>query len=262
LMHGACISFDGQALFITAQTDTGKTTTILFTVQNNLKTAQFLSDDMTIFRRDGQVFNYPKPLTISEHTLRAVGGAPLSKKERAFLQIQSRLHSKQGRMFGMLLSNKKFPAATLNAIVQGIIPPPKFMVDKLVPGTEYNKTATLSHIVLIEKGENYEAKIDNLEKVNILLANAEDAYGFPPYPIIAEQISKWDGVDLHSAEREIVAETIAKVPGTYMRDANYGWYKRLPQLIQNLKNEPVMEEELQMLFKQRVSESPVAEAGD
>jgi hypothetical protein len=262
LMHGACISFDGQALFITAQTDTGKTTTILFTVQNNLKTAKFLSDDMTIFRRDGQVFNYPKPLTISEHTLRAVGGAPLSKGERAFLQIQSRLHSRQGRMFGMLLSHNKFPAATLNAIVQGIIPPPKFMVDKLVPGTQYQDTATLAHIVLIERGENYEAKIDNLEKVNILLANAEDAYGFPPYPILAEQISKWDGVDLHSAEREIVAATIENIPGTYMRDANYGWYKRLPQLIQSLQTQPVVEEELQELFKQRVSETPVAEAGD
>jgi dolichol-phosphate mannosyltransferase len=262
LMHGACISFDGQALFITAQTDTGKTTTILFTVQNNLKTAKFLSDDMTIFRRDGQVFNYPKPLTISEHTLRAVGGAPLSKGERAFLQIQSRLHSRQGRMFGMLLSHKKFPAATLNAIVQGIIPPPKFMVDKLVPGTQYQNSASLAHIVLIERGENFEAKIDDLEKVNILVANAEDAYGFPPYPVLAEQIAKWDGADLHSAEREIVAATIANIPGTYMRDANYGWYKRLPQLIQSLQTEPVMEEELQSLFKQSVSEAPFAQAGD
>ena len=77
LMHGACLEFGDKALFITAQTDTGKTTTVLHTLRHNLQGCRFLSDDMTIFCPDGEVLSYPKPLTISQHTVQAVGGAVL-----------------------------------------------------------------------------------------------------------------------------------------------------------------------------------------
>jgi hypothetical protein len=254
-MHGACISFDGEALFITAQTDTGKTTTILYTIQNNPGAVDFLSDDMTIFSREGKVYNYPKPLTISQHTLQAVHGTPLNRRESMFLQIQSRLHSRGGRRFGMLLNNGKIPAATLNAVVQAIIPPPKFMVDKLIPNTPYLNEARLSHIVLIERGEDMEAEINDLEKVNILVANAEDAYGFPPYPVLAEQLSTWNGESLQDVEREIVAATIKDIPGTHLRSSSYGWYKRLPQLVKEVKSEAPAENKIHVLYSEKVSET-------
>lgn len=67
LMHGACIKLANGALLITARTDTGKTSTILHLLaQHNLG---FLSDDMVILRPDGRALCYPKPLTISRHTL-------------------------------------------------------------------------------------------------------------------------------------------------------------------------------------------------
>lgn len=244
MMHGASIAFGDNALFITARTDTGKTTTILYTIKSNLDTAEFLSDDMTIFGNNGRIFNYPKPLTISQHTIQAVGGAPLSRREKLFLKIQSRLHSREGRHIGMLLSDNNFPAATLSTIVQAIIPPPKFMVDKLVPNTKYTKTANLSHIVVIERGENLEVPINDQDKTGILLANAEDAYGFPPYPYLAEQLSSWQGEDLHKAERAIVENAVKNVPGTFIRDSNYGWYKRLPQLVEHMQEQPVNAEVL------------------
>ena len=238
LMHGACLAFDGSALFITAQTDTGKTTTILHTVRSNLDTAHFLSDDMTILSRDGSVMSYPKPLTISKHTLHAVGVSPLQRLERMFLQIQSRLHSKSGRRVGMVLADGAFPAATLNAIVQAIIPPPKYMVDYLVPGTTYDRQAQLSQIVVIERGDkDVESEISDLEKTNILVANAEDAYGFPPYPVLADALSHWNGKDLHAVEAEIVKEAIDGLPGTYLKSANFGWYKRLPHLVSQISKQ-------------------------
>ncbi|HEX6033806.1 MAG TPA: glycosyltransferase, partial [Anaerolineales bacterium] len=52
LVHAACISFDGQAILVTAPTDTGKTATVLRTVDNYA--CSFLSDDMTIVSRDGR----------------------------------------------------------------------------------------------------------------------------------------------------------------------------------------------------------------
>jgi len=235
LMHGACISFDGQALFITARTDTGKTTTILNLIRNNRQSINFLSDDMTIFSRSGEVMNYPKPLTISQHTVQAIGGAPLSKTERAFLKIQSRLHSREGRRMAMWLTEGNFPAATLNAIVQFIVPPPKYMVDKLVPGAQFQKRAQLALIAVIERGPDRVMDLDERKKVDTLLANAEDAYGFPPYPAIANALSNWNGEDLHQKEREVVAAAINLLPAVQIASPRYDWYKTLPTRLQALE---------------------------
>ncbi len=108
LVHGACLALDGQALLLTARTDTGKTTTILNTLAHH--PCAFLADDMTILSRDGHVYSYPKPLTISLHTLKAVPAAALSRRERLALQVQSRLHSRTGRRLGMILSRLRLPA--------------------------------------------------------------------------------------------------------------------------------------------------------
>lgn len=232
LMHGACLAFADQALFITAQTDTGKTTTILHTLRRNLESCRFLSDDMTIFTSDGAVLGFPKPLTVSQHTLQAVGGAKLSLAERLFLQVQSRLHSRGGRRAGMWLSHRRMPAATMSALVQWLIPPPKFMVDKLVPGARLTDRSRLSQIVLIERGPQAERELSDDEKVAILIANAEDAYGFPPYPMIAQQLCHWEGQDLHEQERRVVLEVIRDVPGVLIRRDDYSWYERLPEFVQ------------------------------
>jgi dolichol-phosphate mannosyltransferase len=233
LMHGACLAKDGKAVFVTAQTDTGKTTTILHTLRENLGQMQFLSDDMTIVARDGRVLNYPKPLTISLHTLRAVKAAPLTVLERMFLQVQSRLHSRGGRKAAMWLSNSSMPAATLNAIVQKVIPPPKYMVHRLIPKVIYVNEAKLSHILLIERGSDFEGKLSEDEKAKILVANAEDAYGFPPYPSLAHLVSQWNGEDLHKAETAIVTAATQGLPAIHLRRSQFDWYKQIPSFIQD-----------------------------
>ena len=229
LMHGAAISFGGRALFITARTDTGKTTTILRTIRNNAEECRFLSDDMSILSQDGTIRSYPKPLTISQHTVQAIGGAPLSRRERLFLQVQSRLHSREGRRVGMFLNDSQMPAATLNAVVQFLIPPPKFMVDQLIPQARYANLARLDHIVLIERGEDFEKSLPDEAKLDVLIANAEDAYGFPPYPVIAEQLYHWNGVDLRQRERDIVAIAIEDIPAVHLGSSCYDWHQRLPR---------------------------------
>src|SRR5207253_2032910 len=112
LVHGACIAFGDRAFIVTAKTDTGKTTTILKMLDNH--PCSFLSDDMTLLSPDGRVLTYPKPLTISNHTLRAVNTPLLSWTERIFLRCQSRLHSRSGRRFALLLSRTHLPVATIN----------------------------------------------------------------------------------------------------------------------------------------------------
>lgn len=236
LMHGACLAFGERAIFITARTDTGKTTTILRTLRYAPGQCTFLSDDMTIFCANGQVLSFPKPLTISQHTVQAIGGAPLSIRERLFLKVQSRLHSKGGRQAGMWLNDIAMPAATLSAIVQKLIPPPKFMVDRLVPGTRYTRRAQLSRILVIERGKDEEGALTPDETLNLLAANSEDAYGFPPYPKIARELTHWQSEDLQAKERSLVATAVGGVPATYLRSSRYAWHEHLPQLANSLAN--------------------------
>ncbi len=229
LVHGACLALDGQALLLTARTDTGKTTTILNTLAHH--PCAFLADDMTILSRDGHVYSYPKPLTISLHTLKAVPAAALSRRERLALQVQSRLHSRTGRRLGMILSRLRLPAASLNAAIQMLIPPPKYRIQKLVPGVKTLKQAALARLVIIERGHDLEELIETETAVRCLLENSEDAYGFPPYPVIASELSQWQGRDLHPAERAIVRQALRGLPVVRLVSSNYGWWRRLPAFL-------------------------------
>ena len=227
LVHAACVSFDGQAVLVTARTDTGKTSTILRTVDNYA--CSFLSDDMTIVSKDGHVMSYPKPLTISNHTLSAVNAnSSLKWWERIALQFQSRLHSKGGRKIGMDLSQSRLPAATMNAIVQWIVPPPKYMVHRLIPKVTYANHATLARAVIIERGEEFLEALHHEQAVDTFVKNAEDAYGFPPYPILADSLSRWNGEDLHPAEQAIVDKALETIPTVRMRDPKFNWWQKLP----------------------------------
>ena len=229
LAHAACISFDGRATLVTAATDTGKTTTILKMLAKS--SCGFLSDDMTILAKDGQVLSYPKPLTISLHTLHAVDTANLTRRERMGLQIQSRLHSRQGRLIGLLLGKSVLPAATLNALVQLLIPPPKYGVQRLVPHASIDNSALLTSTVLIERGPQLQEDMDHASAVDVLIRNAEDAYGFPPYPKLAGFLSTWKGKDLHKAEREIIEQALNGRSATRLRDPMYKWWSRVPGLV-------------------------------
>jgi hypothetical protein len=219
-------------VLITARTDTGKTSTILRTVDNYA--CSFLSDDMTIVGRDGTVLSYPKPLTISNHTLSAVNAnSSLTWWERIALQFQSRLHSKSGRGVGLKLSQTRLPAATMNAIVQMLVPPPKYMVHRLIPKASYANVATLSRAVIIERGDEYVEALHHEQAVETFVRNAEDAYGFPPYPILANSLSRWEGQDLHILEQAIVAEALRGIRTVRLCDPQFNWWQRIPIIAKN-----------------------------
>jgi glycosyltransferase involved in cell wall biosynthesis len=229
LVHGACISFDDRAVLITAKTDTGKTTTILRTLDS--QRCSFLSDDLTLLAPDGRVLTYPKPMTISNHTVRAVNTPLLSRRERFFLPYQSRLHSRSGRRFAFLLAKTRLPIATINAVVQALVPPPKYHVERLVPGVEKADEGRLAALVVIARGGDGNASLEHEEAVDILLSNCEDAYGFPPYPSIAPFLHSGNGRDLRAEERSIVARALEALPATMLRSTTMDWWQRLPGVV-------------------------------
>jgi dolichol-phosphate mannosyltransferase len=229
LAHGACIAFGDEAFLITARTDTGKTTTILRLLDNYR--CSFLSDDLTIVAPDGTVLTYPKPLTISRHTAAAVRTPLLSTWERAALVLQSRIHSRSGRQFAQLIARLAFPAATINAITQFIVPPPKYHVDRLVPGVDCAQSARLAGMFVIERGGSGDVRLDPAAAVETLVENTDDAYGFPPYPFIEHFLHSGNGRDLRAEERGIIASALGELPTVLLRSSTMDWYDRLPALV-------------------------------
>ena len=229
LVHGACLAAGEGAVLVTARTDTGKTTTSLRLLDHHAYS--FLSDDLTLVSPEGRVLAYPKPLTISRHTLKAVRTPLLSRGERMGLIVQSRLHSRSGRRFALILAGTHLPAATINALVQMVVPPPKYHVERLVPDVEVAPEAHLVGMVVIERGGEGAAALAHTEALDTLMRNCEDAYGFPPYAAIEGPLRSRNGTDLREVERTIVARALGDVPAMVMRSETMDWWRQLPEVV-------------------------------
>jgi dolichol-phosphate mannosyltransferase len=191
----------------------------------------FLSDDLTLVSPDGRVLTYPKPLTISRHTLKAVKTPLLSRRERIGLIVQSRLHSRSGRRFALILARTHLPAATINAVVQMIVPPPKYHVERLVPGVQVAPEARLAGMVVIQRGGKGAVSLNEREALETLMRNCEDAYSFPPYPEIEGSLRRRNGTDLKDVERGIVASALSGLPAALMRSETMDWSHHVPGVV-------------------------------
>ena len=229
LVHAACFADGDHAVMLTARTDTGKTTTALKLLDHF--PYSFLSDDLTIVCPDGRVLAYPKPLTISRHTVAAVQTPLLSRRERIKLIPQSRLHSRTGRRLAFVLAKLRIPAATLNAVVQRLIPPPKYDIERLIPTARVAPEAKIARMVVIERERDLEQDLDHDEAMEILFTNCEDAFGFPPYSEIVGFLHGLNGHDLKRAEREVVENAFSGVPATLIASSTMDWWTRLPSLM-------------------------------
>ncbi len=234
LVHGACVAFGDKAYLVTARTDTGKTTTLLLILNQQRRgtdTASFLSDDLTLVSPDGHVYTYPKPMTISAHTLHAVNSKLLTRGERTALPFQSRVHSRGGRQFALKMTETTLPMATVNAWVQRMIPPPKYHVNQLVPTVKMAREARLAGMFVIERGQDAITPLDNREAIEILMKNCDDAYGFPPYHSIKEFLMKDNDRDLREEERAIVTNAFSNLPATLIRSRDAGWWSLIPGFV-------------------------------
>lgn len=223
LLHAGCVSLFGQGIMLSAKTDTGKTATILRLLRECRGT--FLSDDMTIIGPDGAASRFPKPLTISAHTLKAVAASPLPAHRRAALSVQSRLHSRSGRSVGKWLGERPLPIMAMNSLVQAVIPPPKYMVQQLVPA-EMGRTVQVRRLFLIERGSPALAVgVGRDEAVEQLLSNTADAYEFPPFKTMAPQLTV-GGLDfaaVQEAERRVLTAALSSMEVVRLRVADFSW---------------------------------------
>jgi hypothetical protein len=215
---------------LSARTDTGKTGTILRLLRE--QGGRFLSDDMTIIDADGTATCFPKPLTISHHTLRAVNAGDLSPGEWRKLKLQSRLHSKEGRSWAMVLARFNLPIMAINALTQIIVPPPKYNVDRLVP-CRIGGTTTVEELFIIERGDAFIAEVNKDDAVEELMINTADAYGFPPFQHIAPAVVLGDAdyVELQRVERSILRSVMTRVRARRVASDGFTWADDIPRLL-------------------------------
>ena len=194
--------------------------------------ARFLSDDMTIVAPDGTATCFPKPLTISHHTLRAVNAGDLTRGEWRRLQLQSRLHSKEGRQFGMLLASMNIPIMGINSLTQRIVPPPKYDVDRLVDATIIRNTVARD-LFVIERGEPGVTDIEFTEGIDTLVANTDDAYGFPPFKQMAPSIAigAADYAQLRRTERSLLEAAMRNVRMRRLGSNTFSWAEDIAELL-------------------------------
>jgi dolichol-phosphate mannosyltransferase len=230
LMHGACLATgDDEALLLTARTDTGKTSTLLRLLAR--QRLGFLSDDMVILRPNGEVLCFPKPLTISAHTLSAVSGlARLAWYERLMLPLQSRVHSRSGRLFAKILARMPLPVATINTLVQMLIPPPKYAIDRLVPSVIFTRASRIAQRFEIQRGPDHETLVEQPQAHTMALEDCEDAYGFPPYAALEPFLTTCGGRDLRPEEQQIIADGLGTRPTTLIRREARDWWSRIGEL--------------------------------
>ena len=230
LLHSACVEIGGRGVMLSAKTDTGKTGTILRLVRD--RGARFLSDDMTILSPGAWASSYPKPLTISNHTLRAVDPGDLSRREWQVLKFKSRVHSKEGRTFGLRLAEMNLPIVSINAFTQMVVPPPKYHVDRLVPA-DIIATTQIEALFVIERGTPGLFPLDRDDALDELIVNTDDAYSFPPFSEFAPTIvlSGSDYTELRLRERAILRQAMSRVAIWRLASDSFGWADEIPDLL-------------------------------
>jgi dolichol-phosphate mannosyltransferase len=231
LLHSACLVLDGHGIMLSARTDTGKTGTILRLLREH--GGEFLSDDMTIVDEHATALSFPKPLTISHHTLRAVEASDLSPAEWRHLRVQSRLHSKEGRSLALVLARYNLPIMAINSLTQMVVPPPKYNVDRLVPCRTGSST-TVRDLFLIERGDDHLSDVTAEQAVDELMVNTADAYGFPPFQYLAPVIVLGDGdyADLQRRERAVLASAVSRMRMRRIASNSFGWADTIPALLE------------------------------
>lgn len=230
LLHSAALVGEHGATLMSAQTDTGKTSTVISLVR--ARGYRFLSDDMTIIDPSGVAISYPKPMTLSFHTMGVAKDGRLTAGDRARLAIQSRLHSKSGRTVGRALGERNLPIMTINSLVQFLVPPPKHRIEDLF-ACAVGGRAPIHNVVLMERGEELLEDVELDSAVERLLENTDDAYGFPPFALFAPRIRIGgdDYTTLRRKEAELLRSAIANADRWHLRVPGHEWAERLPALI-------------------------------
>lgn len=227
LLHLACLEKNGKGIMISAPPDTGKTSCILKCLKANFRHddmgLSLLSDDMVIVSKNGGLLSFPKPFTISSHTLDSVFGMNTS----LWYKIRSNVHSKGGRSAYKGIGTMSWiPIMSINALAQIIFEPPKLYPEELVH-VRIGKQAKPDKLVFLSDEFVGEKEISKDDAAKLILSNTDNAYKTPPYDKIFPKL-RLDGMsydDLIAEEMNITRNLIENIEPMIIGRQDYSWYK-------------------------------------
>ena len=121
---------------------------------------------------------------------------------------------------------------TINALVQLLVPPPKYHVTSLLDCDLVNESP-LDGVLLMERGKPVIEDVALEPALDELLANTEDAYTFPPFGWFAPYLT-FDGMNveaLRTRERELLRSAVARGWRSRLRVAGHEWAEVIPTLL-------------------------------
>jgi dolichol-phosphate mannosyltransferase len=132
----------------------------------------------------------------------------------------------------LTLSRFNVPIMGINAVVQALVPPPKYSVDRLVP-CRMGTATKVDELFIIERGPAHVSELGHAAALDRMIQNTDDAYGFPPFRYVAPAITI-DGQDylaLRAREREILADFLSGVRTRVVASECYGWADDIARMV-------------------------------
>jgi putative flippase GtrA len=209
-VRGASVAREGTAIILHSSDDMGPAIVELSRVHGY----GYMGDDLAILDRTGRVLSYPKPVTIDPLMMSippAPGSGERGDRPSFILPWQGRLalfgrrmlYTRALRSFGLWLSKRELPAATLNTYLQSFVPQPKLMLERIVDDVTRADSATAAMVVAISQDPTT-TRPPNLEEFAALLRMDDREDGFQPQPLLARSLRLWQGVDLEPQELSII----------------------------------------------------------
>ncbi len=226
LLHLAVLEKDGKAIMVSAPPDTGKTSLVLKCLKsssdNNLGIT-LLSDDMVIASEKGELFSFPKPFTISSHTLDSVFGMETG----LWYKVRSNVHSGGGRSAYKGMGKMSWlPMMSINALAQIVFEPPKLYPEEIV-NVKIGKKAKPESLVFLSKEFSGEKEMPRKDAAQLIRANTDNAYVTPPYDKIFPGLvvggMTYD--DILRREMEITENLIKEITPIEVGRKDYSWYE-------------------------------------
>lgn len=202
LVKAACVAEGGRATLLVAESDMGQAVVELC----GHGRYAFLADDLVVVDEAGRVFSYPKPVTVNARMVAGGKNGRFNLRARWTLAGQRLLYSRLVRRLGLWLSERDLPAATLNTYIQWLVPQPKQRLETVVSGVALADSATLSQVVVASPL----ADAAREQVVALLQQRQDSAYGFQPYPLLAERLSRWQDQDWRAAEAAIIRAALRR----------------------------------------------------
>lgn len=206
LLYGAAVVRQGRAVLLVPEQDQGKTAAALWAVQDGYA---FLGDDFVILTAAGQVYSFPKPVTVTAEVLRATALIThLGRRERFKLWLRNALYGRGARMAGLQLSQGRWPVATLNLLWQRLLAPPKRAISDLLPDVTIAAQASLAEFILLREGDGEETAVALPDALDFVCQRQDAVQGFPPYDLLLMQLSAGGPEEWRASERAIIRRAL------------------------------------------------------